>query len=270
MQKRCETIKVKHVKSIEYIIPNGVTEPVMCILDNDVRAVAKIFNNVQGNLTLVNEYICYRLAEIINLPMPVSGICICDSSTMDLNNIICTDNLGFGFYSTYLQKNAILKPGIMKYVVNIDIFYKLVIFDHVVYNKDRNWGNLLVEYKKKNIYITAIDHTHVFKNQTIWNAECFRLGIEEKDFNDTAIMEHNEYLYEMFYRTITVTIEALLDCAYEIQRLITTKVLDNIISDVPREWIVCKEDISELKKYLLYRLSHVDEICTMIIDYIKM
>lgn len=269
MQKRCRDIEAKHVKSIEYTIPNGVTEPMMCVLEDDIRAVVKAYNNIQGNLALVNEYICYRLAEILKLPMPASGICICDASTVNENNIIHAQNLGYGFYSKYLPKNAILKPGIMKHIVNIDVFYKLVIFDHVVYNKDRNQGNLLVEYKKKNIYVSVIDHSHVFKNETIWNAECFRIGMEEKDFNDTSIMEHNDYLYEMFYRTISVTLEKLLISAREIQKLITVDVLNIVISEVPGEWIVSESDMNALKEYLLYRLEHVDDMCKVIIDYIK-
>ena len=80
----------------------------MCILDDDRWAVVKTFNNVQGNLALVNEYICYRLAEILNLPMPASGICICDSNTADTNGLINANNLGYGFYSTYLKKNTCL------------------------------------------------------------------------------------------------------------------------------------------------------------------
>lgn len=241
----------------------------MCILDDDIRAVVKSFNNVQGNLALVNEYICYRLANILNLPMPTSGICVCDSTTVDVNGLIHAENLGLGFYSTYLQKNTMLKCNIMKYVINIEIFYRLVIFDHVVYNKDRNMGNLLVEYKKKNIYVSVIDHTHVFKNETIWNANCFKKGMEEKDFEDISIMESNDYLYRMFYSTITITYEKLLLCAQEMRQLISDKTLDNILSEIPNEWGVKEEDGVALKEYLLYRLNHVKEICKVIANYIK-
>lgn len=241
----------------------------MCILDDDRWAVIKTFNNVQGNLALVNEYICYRLAEILNLPMPASGICICDSNTADTNGLINANNLGYGFYSTYLKKNTLLKLGIMKYVVNIDVFYKLVIFDHVVYNMDRNMGNLLVEYKKKNIYVSVIDHTHVFKNQTIWNEVCFRQGMEERDFNDTSIMEKNDFLYQMFYRTIDIQHNKLVDSAHEICEMITDEVLNDIVLEVPKEWGVSEEDMVALQEYLFYRLSHIDEICKVIIDYIK-
>ncbi|WP_077612576.1 HipA family kinase [Clostridium sp. Marseille-P2415] len=251
------------------MLGNGVTEPLLCILDNDKRAVVKVFNNCQGNLTLVNEYICYKLACALGLPMPNSGICLCDESTVDHSNYINKKNYGYGFYSTYLEKNTLLKQGIMKYISNIDVFLKVVIFDHLIYNTDRNIGNLLVEYRKKNIFVSVIDHSHVFKNQTIWDSNCFKIGIEENDYADNDIMIHNEQLYQMFYMTINITYENLTKCAHEMQSILTEHLLGDIMSQIPHEWHVSDINLIALKNYILYRLEHLDQICTVIIDYIK-
>ena len=127
-------IEIKHVKIVEFAFTNGVTNPYRCVLDDDTRAVVKVFNNQQGNLSLVNEYICYILASKIGLPIPDAGICVCDNKTIYNNCNITQDNYGLAFYSTYIEKNTLLKAGIMKYVENINMFYPLVIFDHLVYN----------------------------------------------------------------------------------------------------------------------------------------
>lgn len=262
-------IIIQHVKQIEVPIQNGVTEPLRCMLSDDTRAVVKVFNNIQGNLTLVNEFICYQLAVLLQLPMPVSGLCVCDSNTIDTHNDLRDINKGYGFYSTYIEKSTILKMGIMKHVQNIDIFYKVVIFDHFVYNKDRNIANLLVEYSKKGVYISVIDHTHVFKNETIWDKNCFEIGIREDDFLDTDIMQKNNAIYQMFYQTFDVEYSKLLSTAQEVQSIITDKTLSNIIENVPIEWGVSKDNLVALKEYLIYRRNHLQEMCKIIIDYIQ-
>ena len=269
MQKRCVKISVKHVNCIENMFGNGVTEPLLCILDNDKRAVVKVFNNCQGNLTLVNEYICYNLARALGLPMPHSGICKCDENTVDSCNYINENNYGYGFYSTYLEKNTLLKQGIMKYISNIDIFLKVVIFDHLIYNTDRNIGNLLVEYRKNNILVSVIDHSHVFKNQTIWDYNCFSIGMEENDYVDNNIMIRNEQLYKMFYTTKCITYEDLISCANQMKPILTEKLLEEIMLQIPIEWNVSSTNLIALKNYILYRLSHLDQICQVIIDNIK-
>lgn len=262
-------IEIRHVKEIEVPIQNGATEPLRCMLDNDVRAVIKVFNNVQGNLTLVNEYVCYQLALALNIPMPLSGICLCDDKTIDAQNDLCDKNYGYGFYSTYIEKNTILKAGIMKHVQNIDIFYKVVIFDHLIYNKDRNTANLLVEYSKQGRRISVIDHTHVFKNETIWDEHCFKIGVDENDYLDTDIMRSNYDIYQMFIQTMSIEYSRLLETAEEVQQILTDKILDTAIFSVLDEWKVSERDLSALKQYLIYRRGHLQDMCRVIYDYIQ-
>lgn len=57
-----------HLKEIDYILTNGCTNPVRSRLDTNATVIVKLFNNEQGNLTLVNEYICYKLALALRLP----------------------------------------------------------------------------------------------------------------------------------------------------------------------------------------------------------
>lgn len=83
------------MKEVECLITNGVTRPLRCVLDDGVRAVVKVFNNEQGNRTLVNEYRCYRLAEKLGIPMPLSGVCLCDDETIDINHELLAENKGY-------------------------------------------------------------------------------------------------------------------------------------------------------------------------------
>lgn len=269
LSKEVKDIIVHHVNKIEFPIQNGVTRPLRGLLDTDKRAVIKVFNNEQGNLSLVNEYICYQLATVLSLPMPYSGVCFCDADTVDEQNNLMNENMGLGFYSTYLEKNTVLKPGIMKHIQNKDIFYKMVIFDHLIYNKDRNPGNLLVEYRKRGIFISVIDHTHVFKNETIWDSQCFIRGMEDDDYLDDDIMERNSIIYRMFAQSMYIDYNLLLQTAQEVQRLLTDEVLETVVMDVPREWGVTEESLESLRRYLAYRRNHLPQMCGLIYDYIQ-
>lgn len=262
-------IETCHVKEVESLITNGVTKPLRCVLDDGTRAVVKVFNNEQGNLTLVNEYICYQFAKVLEIPMPLSGVCLCDDDTIDEYGELLAENKGYGFFSTYIEKNTVLKAGIMKHVWNIDIFYKVVIFDHLIYNKDRNIANLLVEYSKRGIKITVIDHTHVFKNETIWDARCFEIGMDENDYLDEDIMRSNDAMYRMFTQTMTVEHDKLVETAEKVQQLLTDDVINRVIMSIPKEWCVSERNMSALKEYLIYRREHLRATCDVIYEYIK-
>lgn len=59
----------------------GITEPKYAILDDGSQIVVKLSHGSEGNLVLFNEYVCYRLAILIDIPMPYCGICVMDENT---------------------------------------------------------------------------------------------------------------------------------------------------------------------------------------------
>lgn len=86
---------------------NGITEPKYAILDDGSQVVVKLSRGPEGNLVLFNEYVCYRLAILIDIPMPCSGICVMDENTEVLDPDIASDNnYGYAFYSTFLPKTT--------------------------------------------------------------------------------------------------------------------------------------------------------------------
>lgn len=246
------------------MLTNGCTNPVKGRLDTNEIVIVKLFNNEQGNLTLVNEYISHKLALALHLPVVKSGICFCDTSTIDDNKCISSNNYGFCFYSTYLEKSAPLKLGIIRLLSNIDVFYSLLLFDHIVYNKDRNIYNLLTTYTKADISFRLIDHSHVFKNETLWDANCFKIGMAEFDINDTDILTSNFDMYSMFLQSMNFKKEKLYSAAKIFKETITSSMLHSIISEIPIEWNVKQRDSDALIEYLLYRIDNIISICDMI------
>lgn len=263
MRKRWVNI-FQHLKEIDYILTNGCTNPVKGRLNTNEIVIAKVFNNEQGNLTLVNEYISYKLALALRLPVVKSGICLYNTSTIDSNNCISFDNYGPCFYSTYLEKSAPLKVGIIRLLSNIDTFYSLLLFDHIIYNKDRNIYNLLTTYTKADISFRLIDHSHVFKNETLWDANCFKIGMSEFDIYDTDILTSNHEMYSMFLQSMSFEKEKLYNVSKIFKETITSSMLNSIICEIPIEWNLRKTDSSALVEYLLYRLENITSICDMI------
>ena len=77
---------------------------------------------------------------------------------------------------------------------NKEDFVKILLFDHIIFNTDRNPGNLLVRFCKNDVSLKVIDHTHVFISQALWDASCLKRAMEENDLLDTKVLEYNSYL----------------------------------------------------------------------------
>lgn len=253
-------IKYQRIQVVEYTYENGVTEPKFCLLDNGTECIVKLNNNIQGNLILFNEYLCYRLALLLEIEMPISGIGLVDKDTVINDDSVTEKNFGYCFYSTYMHKSTKLVQPIINLMKNKDEFYKIILFDHIIYNSDRNPGNLLVQYYKRNVSLQVIDHSHVFKNQTIWSENCFKIGMDENDYNDDIILERNNFLYQMFYINLKFSMEELLKYKELFISVFTKEKLLKIIEDMPKEWLPPQKDINALIDYLIYRLNHFEDI----------
>ena len=70
----------------------GITEPKYAILDDGTQAVVKLSHGPEGNLVLFNEYVCYRLAILIDIPMPYCGICVMDENTKVFDYNVASNN----------------------------------------------------------------------------------------------------------------------------------------------------------------------------------
>ena len=87
------------ISQLCYNMNLGSTEPKFAILEDGTQAITKLYNGPEGNLVLFNEYLCYRLAILLDIPMPRSGICILDSSSEILDeNLADLHNYGKAFF----------------------------------------------------------------------------------------------------------------------------------------------------------------------------
>lgn len=166
-----------------------------------------------------------------------------------------------------MPKVTKLLPTIISKMRNKEDFVKILLFDHVIFNTDRNPGNLLVRFCKDDISLKVIDHTHVFINQTFWDASCLKRAMEENDLLDTKVLEYNSYLYEMFFHNFSVTKEMLEKESLVFKSKINRNIIIGIIDIIPEEWKPKQKDIDELVNYILYRVDNLDVIISTILTY---
>ncbi len=239
-------------------------------MDDGTQVVVKLFCGPEGNLVLFNEYVCYRLAILVDIPMPQCGVCIMDEHTTIFDpDIASSNNYGYAFYSTYMPKTTKLLPSIINFMKNKEVFIKVLLFDHIIFNSDRNEGNLLVRFYKNDVSLKVIDHTHVFVNGAIWDAACLKRSIVENDLFSTKVLEYNDRLYSMFYRNISITKEVFEQVCIEFKNKFACDVIKKIIEECPQEWRPTIEDENALVEYLMYRINHFDVIISTIINHIK-
>lgn len=248
----------------------GITEPKYAVLDDGTQIVVKLSHGPEGNLVLFNEYLCYRLAILVNIPMPYCGICVMDENTEIFDSAIASsNNYGYAFYSTFMPKTTKLLSSVIGLMKNKEVFIKVLLFDHIIFNRDRNEGNLLVQFYKDNVSLKVIDHTHVFINGAVWDSGCLRIAMKENDLLSTEVLEYNERLYNMFYRNMSITKESLEQAGSEFRSKINGDVIRHLIEECPQEWRPEKENENVLIEYLMYRINHFDVIVSAILNYIK-
>lgn len=255
---------ILYTKTIISPITNGVTNPLDCELSDNTRAIVKTFNNIQSNIVLINELICYELAVILKLPIPEAGICIIDENTKGLNYIE-KSQFGKGFYSKRINKSTVFNGYKMfQMIKNKDDLLKTILFDHLIYNTDRNQGNLLACFAQKQMLLMLIDHTHVFNKQCLWDKHQLEQCQQENDYRDTTILEKNSFLYSMFFNVVPKRLDKLLEISNSYKSKINKSILESIIKKIPIEWELSSNNANALIDYLLYRLDKLDDICNII------
>lgn len=260
-------INEPRISQLCYNMTIGATEPKFAILDNGTQVIVKLLNGPEGNLVLFNEYICYRLAILLDIPMPHSGICIFDHKTeIQDNSIASSANFGRAFYSEFMPKTTKLMGTIIGQMRNKEDFIKILLFDHVIFNTDRNPGNLLVSFYKKNITLKVIDHTHVFINQAIWDSRCLKRAIKENDLMSDSILNSNRYLYDMFFRSMSISKELLENESLVFKNRINRDTINGFIKEIPNEWKPTQNDIDALIDYIIYRVDNLDIIVSIILS----
>lgn len=252
-----------NIKEIKNKLGNGCTDPYVVWCDDNKSYVVKFPGNEQGVKTLVNEFIASNLCEYLELP--VFDYNLINVTIEDYNENIKKDIKplkGTAFGTVYndnayvvLNSNRIIKS------VNRNDAIKILIFDILIGNYDRNNGNLMIDEKSKKIYM--IDHSHIFNLGTIWDeVQLSRLINEnfEKDnlnpFNYNLMMEAIKINDEKFNKELAEFINKVKN--------IDKNFIINIMDNLPDDWNVTPKEKELLVKYIYNRFIRVDEVINIL------
>ncbi|TDT63440.1 HipA family kinase [Fonticella tunisiensis] len=254
-------------------VGTGVTEPLHGIIDNN-HVIIKTFNNEESNRVLINEFVSHRMAKALSLPIPDGGICLIDKQTK-IDESLCfqEERYGLGFYTKRLDKvtNIVSSPLLLsKYIANKDDFIKIILFDNLIYNKDRHKGNVLINIGKKgNNKLYIIDHTHVFNIGALWDKYQLKRMIDSEDYNSDEVMQYNEAVYNLLIEAITIDKDGILKLAENFKTILSKDFLQNLVRDIPDVWNIDEEEKTMLFNYLFYRVKNIENICNVIYNYIR-
>lgn len=261
---------LKEVSEVFETTDSGATNPLIGIIDKN-QAIVKVSKNPFGPKVLINEIICLELAKILELPICEGGLCLINENT-DIEALIdyelCLEDLeGICFYSEKLDK-AIefvdLSPELVNKIINKSDVVRLIIFDHIIHNKDRHDGNLLLCYSNNinDVSFYIIDHSHVFNMLEGWA----QINIEK--YNEPYILEENNEVYSNFYGSIDINLEVLRYEARIFKEKLTRESISNILNNIPDK-LITNEDKESILEYILHRVNIIDEICEFIYERIS-
>lgn len=229
--------------------------------DNNIYA-CKFFDDCSGRKHLINEFISYHIACLLDLPIPEAKLIrvkkeLLPSKIDDKRNgeIFC--DLAFG--SRWINRaQPKVNPLHLEQCCNTEQIPKIIFFDQFILNNDRafNDGNLIFEFKSKKIYI--IDHSHVFLQSLLWTSETLNTDKElllvptfSKKNNHMLLNYVNGHSpFDNFVDTFKMSLDK-------------NKII-SIVKSIPKEWNLTIEEENSLIDFLVYRLNLCDKIYSAI------
>lgn len=249
--------------SFEREMGNGITNPLLMGCPNGLYVV-KVSDNPEGTRVLINEFVCYKLAKILDLPIP-------DASLIHINENMIKSSLklqelgvnpGVHFGSRFIKKStASLQPPILNIVQNPEDIPSIILFDQIIFNDDRtlNKGNLLFDLKERKIII--IDHSHVFKIGALWDkTQLDRIHAEPL----TLVSDFHGHNYKILLRFING-----FNPFHKIMEKITNLQKEDIewcCEGIPDSWDFPEDDKQALIEFIWYRIENIQQILNLLKD----
>ena len=255
-------ILLVNIVEIKDKLGNGCTVPFVVWCDDGKTYVVKFPGNEQGIKTLVNEFIASNLCEYLELPIfdyNLIKVKMSDYNDKTKNEIIPLEGTAFG---TLYNDNAltILNSRMISKASNKNDAIKILIFDLLIGNYDRNKGNLMIDSISKKIFM--IDHTHIFDLGTLWDEfQLPRLIVEKFDINKL-----NKFNFNNIIESIKIDEEFKNELNKFVKKVknINREFIKNIMKNIPNDWNVSDKEKNLLIDYIYNRFNRVDEILDLL------
>lgn len=198
--------------------------------------------------TLPNEWVSYCLARYLGLPIPFARIVdIPQSFSSQVPELASMDSTPCQFALTYIPDclDGHQVQNIPK-ITNSNELASIIVFDYWLYNSDRTRKNILLQEEEENAFrLWAIDHAEVFGTYNWQSKDLEQLpaGLIKSATHQimASFIEDDNQLFEQL----------------EVIQTIPIFLIEEMVSMVPDEWMVTKEEKKAMVHSLLIRRKKV-------------
>jgi hypothetical protein len=235
--------------AIRYLraMDTGLAKAQLFECDDGNLYVVKFMNNPQGIRGLPNELICYRLAEMLDLPVPKGHIIYIPQMIIDLHPPLQDLKVqpGLHFGSQFIHPTQAATEEAIASCVNLDKAPGMLVFDNWVHNFDRNKKNVIVTIGNKPKFY-MIDH------------QCCLGG---GWWTIKKLLRNCDYVKpiwcSMHPRFVPYIDHKGLQDAIDTLQSLSRKRIREAVVDIPKEWGVTQDELDVLVYYLDKRKWHV-------------
>ncbi|MBD3949582.1 hypothetical protein I4Q36_07415 [Tuanshanicoccus lijuaniae] len=248
---------------IENIIKNmkaGVTCPLLAMSTHGKKYVIKCIHDDCSAKILLNEYVCGKLADLLELPIAEHTLGYLPNSVINNSTDLCRLKAKSGtiFCSLYNKGITSMAPSTIQHISNKDYIPDMIAFDLFIGNLDRatnlkagNVGNYLITNKFE---LLLIDHSHVFIHGEIWD----KSTLKQLKTVGSTISENFPERYK-YFRYLIAGRNPFDPIIKRIEE-ITSEDINNIFTGIPTDWEIPSEDTEALSDFLLFQIEHIQEI----------
>jgi hypothetical protein len=251
-------ISMKHFGNVGV----GVTSPQLFRANDRKFYVVKLQNNQLGSKVLVSEFLAAKFGEYMGLCFPKSNIIEITEQTIQQSPQLMASGVlpGQHFASQFLNHTEYVVAHNLCQANNITEMAGVILFDYMFHNADRtnNKKNLLLRRENSGYKIYAIDNSHLFRSS--------RWTIPHLNNVSKIIKPYYRYSYGLLLRN---WLSALDFIPYVEQiRNMRQEYIDNLVKEIPEEWLPDDAERQALKEYITLRRDMVEDIVEVVYRHI--
>lgn len=259
---------MESIDEIYVEVGRGVTEPYRALVNNK-NCIVKNINNIEGYLSIFNDYVGNFLTNSVGFTTPNFGFCIYTNKTK--NKVDKSFEIGeLFFYSEFVNNPMYIDNILLLNEIEKEDLVKLIIFDYFILNEDRNTENIFVnaEVNSDRLILYPIDYTHSFPGGVVWNFGQLGMKVKNNDFESFETYIKNNYIHQLIIEGIKISSDLVDKCAQCIYNNLEQVDLEEMLGNIDQRLInrFSGNDLNDFKDFLNLRKKDfqilIDEIKT--------
>lgn len=247
-------------------VGRGITEPYRALV-NEKNCIIKNINNIEGYLSIFNDYVGNFLTNSVGFATPNFGFCIYTDKTK--NNVGKSFEVGeLFFYSEFVNNPMYIDDIEILNEIEKEDLVKLIIFDYFILNEDRNTENIFVnaETNSDRLTLYPIDYTHSFPGGVVWDRGQLGMKVKNNDFESFDIYIKKNHIHQLIIEGIKISSDLIDKSAKHIYNNLEQVDFEEMLRNIDQRLInkFFDNDLNDFKNFLNLRKNDfqilIDEI----------